>query len=99
MRVGLLFYFSYNPYTCGWEQKSAELAVMLGVKIRESGCSAIQGQQGRGLRGQMRTANTLNAKRVIIIGENEITNGSLTIRKMTNGDQETVMVDDFLAAL
>mgnify|MGYP000894970527 FL=1 len=86
-------------FLASMDEKSAELAVMLGVKIRESGCSAIQGQQGRGLRGQMCTANTLNAKRVIIIGENEITNGSLTIRKMTNGDQETVMVDDFLAAL
>ena len=86
-------------FLASMDEKSSELAVRLGRKIHQSGHSATQGQLGRSLRGQMRTANTLNARRVIIIGENEMVNGSVTIREMATGSQETVTVEDFLASL
>ena len=81
------------------DEKGAELALELAAKIRRSGASAVQGQQGRGLRGQMRTANTLGAARVVIIGDEELAEGAVTVRDMADGTQARVLVEEFLGSL
>ncbi len=49
--------------------------------------------QGRSLKSQMRYANKLGARWVIIIGEDEMKNNCVTIKLMTDGVQETLPFD------
>ncbi|RBQ24637.1 Histidine--tRNA ligase [Candidatus Methanobinarius endosymbioticus] len=42
------------------------------------------------------TANKLNAKYVILVGEDELEKDSVTIKNMASGDQELVAIDDIL---
>jgi len=58
--------------------------------LRKKGISTEIGLEGRSLRSQMRTANKLRAKYVIIIGDEEIEKGVVTLRDMRDGQQETI---------
>ena len=78
------------------DQSVVSEAVKLASSIRKDGGSVIVGPSDRSLRGQMRNANTLGVAKVIIIGEDEISNGTLVIKNMTNGEQEVVAVDEFI---
>lgn len=58
--------------------------------LRKKGISTEIGLEGRSLRSQMRTANKLGAKYVIIVGDEEIEKGVVTLRDMRDGQQETI---------
>ena len=48
---------------------------------------------GRSLKAQMKTANKLNARYVVILGEDEIRDKTATIRDMETGDQQSIAFD------
>ncbi|MFB3091679.1 MAG: histidine--tRNA ligase [Dehalococcoidia bacterium] len=81
------------------EDKGAEVALDLAARIRRTGVGVIQGPRGRSLRGQMRNANSMGVPQVIIIGEDEVAAGTLTLRDMATGDQETVLLEEFVRGL
>jgi histidyl-tRNA synthetase len=58
--------------------------------LRRKGISTEIGLEDRSLRSQMKTANKLDAKYVIIIGDEEIEKGVVTLRDMRDGKQETI---------
>ena len=60
--------------------------------LRRKGISTEIGLEGRSLRSQMGIANKLGAKYVIIIGEEEIEKGIVTLRDMSDGQQEIIDV-------
>jgi histidyl-tRNA synthetase len=60
--------------------------------LRRKGISTEIGLEGTSLRSQMGIANKLGAKYVIIIGEEEIEKGIVTLRDMSDGQQETIDV-------
>jgi histidyl-tRNA synthetase len=66
--------------------RSLEIAYLL----RRKGISAEVDMESRSLRSQMKTANKLDAKYVIMVGEDEIEKGVVTLRDMRDGQQETV---------
>ncbi len=66
------------------------IALQLARDLRENGVKTDLEFKGRGLRAQMRTANKLNARYVIMIGEDEINNAAATVRDMGSGDQQSV---------
>ena len=45
-------------------------------------------------KSKMKYANNTNVKYSVIIGEDEISNNSVSIKNMTTGDQETIKIDD-----
>ena len=67
-----------------------EIALQLAQELRENGVKIDLEYKGRGLRAQMRTANKLNARYVVMIGEDEINNAAATVRDMGSGDQQSV---------
>lgn len=76
--------------------KAFEIAFLL----RQKGVSTEIGFDGRSLKSQMKTADKLRAKYVVMIGEDEINKGFVTIRDMVSGEQEAVdfqIVIDVLA--
>ena len=53
----------------------------------------------RGLRGQMRQANSLNVPFVIIIGESELERNELVVKDMATAEQNICSISDFMSAL
>ena len=66
------------------------VAMKLAQQLRENGVKTDLEYKGRGLRAQMRTANKLNARYVVMIGEDEISNEAVTVRDMGSGDQQSI---------
>ena len=78
---------------------AVEPALELGARIRKTGAGAIQGSWGRSLRSQMRNANSLGVPEVVIVGEDEVAAGTVTLRDMTTRHQSTVSQEEFLKGL
>ena len=71
--------------------EAVPVAMKLAQNLRENGVKTDLEYKGRGLRAQMRTANKLNARYVVMIGEDEISNQAATVRDMESGDQQSVV--------
>ncbi len=51
---------------------------------------------GRQLKKQFNEANVMKAKKVVIIGEEELKSGSLKVKDMASGEEKTVKIERFL---
>ena len=70
--------------------------VRLASRMRNAGVGAILANGGRALRGQMRQANALGMAATVIIGDDEVRDGTVVVRDMATSSQETVSVEQFL---
>ena len=69
-------------------------ALNLVHKLRERGVVAIIDTLNRNLKGQMKYANKLNARYSVVIGENEIKTGIVTLKNMQSGEQNEIQASD-----
>ena len=74
--------------------KARLYALDLVHKLRAGGVSAIIDTLNRNLKGQMKYANKLNARYSVVIGENEIEKGIVTLKNMHNGEQKEINAID-----
>jgi len=74
-------------------------AIKIADQIREKGTGAMVANGTRGLRGQMRQANSLNVPFVIIIGESELERNELVVKDMATAEQNICSISDFMSAL
>jgi histidyl-tRNA synthetase len=65
----------------------------LAAALREASIAADTDYLGRSLKAQMKQANRLNARAVVILGEDEVRQGTATVRDMETSQQETVPLD------
>ncbi|MHC4870283.1 MAG: histidine--tRNA ligase [Planctomycetota bacterium] len=66
-------------------------------RLRKSGISCDMDFEGRSMKSQMRKANKLSSTCVIILGEEELKNGTITIKDMREGgNQQTVPFDEMV---
>lgn len=70
-----------------------KLAFSLAQDLRRDGIDVVQNMEQNSFKSQFKKANTLNAKYVIVIGDDELKNSMLTIKNMHEGKQETVKLD------
>lgn len=63
-------------------------------KLRAGGVSVIIDTLNRNLKGQMKYANKLNARYSVVIGENEIEKGIVTLKNMYSGEQKEISAID-----
>ncbi|HHT9124795.1 MAG TPA: histidine--tRNA ligase [Candidatus Brocadiia bacterium] len=68
-------------------------------KLRASGISADLDYEGRSPKAQMRTANKLNTKYVLVIGPDELSKGIVKIKDMQTGEERLVEQADIMDAL
>lgn len=71
----------------------------LTASLRKAGISASCDLIGRGLKGQMKYADKIGAKYVVVLGENELNAGKVSVRSMRNGSEQEVALDDLAAYL
>lgn len=67
--------------------------------LRKKGVSVEMEYQSKGLKAQMKKADRLNAKRVLIAGEDELSKGMVVLRDMETKEQEEVPVNDLIPGI
>jgi histidyl-tRNA synthetase len=96
-RIILALESKKKPYTpsidvcvISLDEKYIKNAFILLNDIRHEGLSADMNYQGGSMKSQMRYANKLGARYVIILGEDEIKNKEIALKNMHDGTQEKV---------
>jgi len=69
-------------------------ATLLARKLRSAGKRVYLDFDARSLKSQMRLADKLQAKSVIIIGEEELKSGTLLVRNMSTKEQRTIREEE-----
>lgn len=73
--------------------EAREVAVWLASSLRKAGLSVVAAVGNRSLKAQLRQANTLGARNAVIIGDDEVKSGTVMLRRMDDGHQESVTAD------
>jgi len=81
----------------GNEAKTKSLAIL--AKLRKSGISSDTDYEGKSLKGIMRAANNSGARFVVILGENELKNNTVTVKDMEKGEQKEIPQDQIISIL
>ncbi len=74
-------------------------AFRLASELRRAGISTTAGAAARSLKSQMRHAGALGAEYVAIIGERELREGSVTLKRLETGEQELFLLADLARRL
>jgi len=69
-------------------------AQSLGYKLRKAGICAEYDVMERGFKSQLKYANKINAKYMIIIGENEIDSGDVNLKNMETGQEVKIKLSE-----
>ncbi len=75
------------------------IAVKLSQTLRNNGIGVIETTASKSLRAQLRQANSVGARFAVIIGEDEVKNGTVTLRDMASAEQETVAVTSIVEVI
>lgn len=77
-------------------ENARDEAIKLAAYLRKAGISAVTTTGSKSLKAQLRQANTLEAEYAVIIGEDEVKAGTITLRHMADARQETVALSELL---
>lgn len=73
-----------------------ETGIFLAMSLRKKGFIVEVDMMGRNFGNQMKYANSIGAKYVLILGDKEMASGQVSIKNMETGEQETKEVIAFL---
>jgi histidyl-tRNA synthetase len=80
-------------------EDAAGIVPRLLKELRAAGLAVVNDPLGRSLKAQMKEASRLGSPWVIMLGEEEIAAGSVTLRDMTSGDQQKLNQTELVAVL
>ncbi|MCX5697531.1 MAG: histidine--tRNA ligase [Candidatus Omnitrophica bacterium] len=83
--------------TMGEKPKAQGLRLL--QDLRREGIAADTDYEGKSLKGALRRANDLRAKRVLIIGEDELKKQIVTLKDMGSGEQKEIKQEDLIQSL
>ena len=72
------------------------LAFELLTKFRRAGLTASMDFAKRSMKAQMKQAGKSNAKFALIIGEDEVKNNTVTVKNLTDSEQQNMALDDVI---
>jgi histidyl-tRNA synthetase len=84
-----------DVYVASVSETAREKCFTLAASLREKLRAEVD-LVGRSLQAQMKTANSLAARFSVIIGDEELESGALTVRDMQSGEQEKVTEQDLV---
>ena len=73
-----------------------DYAILLARRLRARGKRVYLDFDGRSLKSQMRLADKLKTKSVLIIGDEELKSGTLVLRDMATKEQRNVREEDLV---
>jgi histidyl-tRNA synthetase len=74
-------------------QEAKDEALKLASLLRKSGHGVTLTLGDRSLKAQLKQANSMGARYAVIIGEDEVRGGTMLLRDMDKGEQETIPLD------
>ncbi|MFC6322448.1 histidine--tRNA ligase [Companilactobacillus baiquanensis] len=80
-------------------QKAEQASVKILSKIRKAGFTADKDYLQRKIKAQFKTADHLQAKYTVTIGDDEIENNTANVKNMSTGDQVSVALDNLAEEL
>ncbi len=81
-------------FIAGLGEETQKHVFNLAQRIRRSGLTAEMDFMDRSLKAQMKFSNKLNAAFTVIIGEEEIESGKVTVKNMMTAEQSLINMDD-----
>ena len=81
-------------YIAPMGEKEGEKAFEIATELRQKGISCDIDHMGRGVKAQFKYADKIGAKLVAVIGSNELENGEVTVKNMSDGSQTPVKFTD-----
>ena len=82
-----------------FDQKAHAYAFRCLNQVRKAGVSADLYPEPAKLKKQMKYANDRKAPYVVLIGDNEMESGQLTLKNMENGEQSSLTLEAIIAQL
>ena len=79
--------------------EARDAAIKLAARLRKAGIGSLVAMSGKSLKAQLRQANALGVRYTVIIGEEELKTGTVTLRDMTTARQQSVTLNDLPAVL
>ncbi len=77
-------------------EKESEKAFELVYKLRNKGITADFDHMNRSIKAQFKYADKIGAKKVVVIGSDELANSSVKVKEMTTGKEEILTFDEIL---
>jgi histidyl-tRNA synthetase len=78
------------------DEQALEENLVLADRLRRAGVSAVSGYEKQSVKSQMRQANNLGVKRVVMRGQEERAAGSYKLKNMQNGEERIVGSSDII---
>ena len=83
-------------YLASMGERAARACFAMASRLREGGVSVECDTVGRGLKAQMKYADKLGARQVIVVGDDELACGRAKLKDMATGESAEVALDDSL---
>jgi histidyl-tRNA synthetase len=80
-------------FLCGLGDAAADTAFMIMSALQKNLIHAEMDYQGKSLKAQMRRANKLGARMVLILGEEELSRGYALLKNMADGSQQEIKLE------
>ncbi|MFW5985860.1 MAG: histidine--tRNA ligase [Halanaerobiales bacterium] len=77
-------------------ERARKAAFKYMYQLRNAGFKVEIDYLDRSVKGQMKSADRMNARYTIIIGDNELESGQATIRNMKTGDQKQISIEELV---
>jgi len=90
---------SARVYVAYLGQEAKREAIKMAARLRQSGIPSIMASGSKGLKSQLKQANSLGLPHVLIIGDEEMKNDTVILRDMAIGEQTSLRLDEALARL
>lgn len=87
-------YNAVDLYIASMNQESVVKAMEIAKLVRDSGYSAEYDLMDRNFKSQMKYADKIGAKFLLVLGEDELKTGDLKIKNMATGEQTPLKLDD-----
>ncbi len=81
-------------YIASMGQAAADRAMSLAMELRDEGYFVEYDLMGRGIKPQMKYADKIGSKFVIVIGDSELESGSAKLKNMASGEQTDIKLDN-----
>ena len=74
-------------------------ALALTSALRGASVSAVMAPSGRSLKAQLRYAGSIGAEHALILGDDEVRDGTVTVKRLADGEQHTLPTAEAIARL
>jgi len=83
-------------YVAPMGQKESEKAFEIVSLLRQKGISADFDHMDRSIKAQFKYADKIGAKKVIVIGSNELEKGIFKVKEMSTGNEEYLTISELI---